>query len=260
MLTFSHDKDRLHSHFEKDPYLFGYNLGDLDDFYFPHCQWMVAYLERAHIQEALLVYTGLDVPSVIAFGVGDLFDDLMREAVSLLPDRFFGHYQMRSRDILRTIYTEKPLGHFHKMALRTFSPAESGTDRRIIRLDQSHEAQLKAFYQVAYPENYFTPKMLETGKYVGWLEDGRILSVAGVHVYSQRYNIAVLGNIATDPGARGRGLATAVTSRLVHELVNEGLRVGLNVREDNAAAISCYLTLGFEKVHEYEEGYFELKG
>jgi len=259
MLTFSQDKDRLQSHFEKDPYLFGYHLGDLDDFYFPYCQWMVAYLERAHIQEAVLVYTGLSVPSVVAFGIGDLSDDLMRETVSLLPDRFFGHYQMRSRETLHSLYIEKPLGHFHKMALRSFKRGKNDDDSRIVRLDQSHEAQLRALYEEAYPENYFTPKMLQTGKYFGWLEDDRILSVAGVHVYSQRYNIAVLGNIATDPSARGRGLATAVTSHLVHELVDEGLRVGLNVREDNSAAISCYRSLGFEKVHEYEEGLFELK-
>lgn len=259
MLTFSHDKERLHTHFEKEPYLFGYHLGDLDDFYFPHCQWMVAYLDRAHIEEAVLVYTGLDTPTVLAFGLSDLFGKLMNEAVSLFPDRFFGHYQENVRDILRSLYSEKPLGTHLKMVLRNFKPSDASSGQ-IARLDQSHRDELQQLYDLAYPGNYFTARMLETGKYIGWLEDDRIVSAAGVHVYSPRYNMAVLGNIATDPDYRGRGLAAKVTSHLSRELVEEGIRVTLNVHHQNGAAIGCYESLGFVTEHKYEEGYFELRG
>ena len=108
--------------------------------------------------------------------------------------------------------------------------------------------------------------MLATGKYFGCLVDDRVhaddrlLAVAGVHVCSDEYKVAVLGSIATHPEHRGRGLATTLTSHLTAELVNEGKLVCLNVKADNLPAIRCYKKLGFETIHEYEEALFELKG
>ena len=43
MLVFTTNKERLSEHFQKDPVLFAYHLGDLDDFYFKDCQWGATY-------------------------------------------------------------------------------------------------------------------------------------------------------------------------------------------------------------------------
>jgi ribosomal protein S18 acetylase RimI-like enzyme len=81
-----------------------------------------------------------------------------------------------------------------------------------------------------------------------------------VHVYSARYRVAALGNITTHPGLRGRGLATAASARLCRELVQAGVDcIGLNVKADNTAALSCYRKLGFERVAEYGEYTLERK-
>lgn len=50
--------------------------------------------------------------------------------------------------------------------------------------------------------------MLEAGCYYGLGREGRPVSVAGVHVYSPRYRVAVLGNITCEEfllQARGLG-------------------------------------------------------
>jgi predicted GNAT family acetyltransferase len=99
--------------------------------------------------------------------------------------------------------------------------------------------------------------MLDTGKCFGYFGNDQLLAAAGVHVYSVEYDIAVLGNIATAPAHRGRGLGTLVTARLVSELVAENCGcICLNVKADNTAAIRCYEKLGFSTVHDYEEGLF----
>ena len=80
-----------------------------------------------------------------------------------------------------------------------------------------------------------------------------LMSVAGVHVFSRRYRVAALGNIATHPQARGKGLARVVTAKLCQELRGEADHIGLNVKDDNAGAIACYERLGFERCAVYGE-------
>lgn len=138
------------------------------------------------------------------------------------------------------------------------TPDRTRTERAV-RLDPSYETTLRQLYAAAYPGNYFAPRMLQTGKYFGYWDRGTIVAVAGVHVVSDKHQIAVLGNIATRPEHRGEGLATEITQVLVAELVAEGKMVCLNVKADNAPAIACYRKLGFVPVHEYEEAIYDLK-
>ncbi len=258
MLVFTNDKKRLERHFKKDPVLFAYHYGDLDDFYFDYCQWASIYGDRPHIEDVALIYEGGKVPTLLAFGLTDRFGELVADLLDILPRAFYAHYQKPVEEVLEQRYVQKSLGTHVKMALISFceltNPALAPGVRR---LDPSHSDQLHLLYETAYPGNYFVGRMLETGKYFGYFENDRIVAVAGVHVNSDEYGVAVLGNIATHPDYRGRGLATLLTSTLCRELVDEGKQVSLNVKADNAPAIKTYEVLGFERTHEYEEGYFE---
>jgi len=264
MLVFTTDKNRLLKHFAHDPVLFAYHIGDLDDFYFPDCLWPAVFGPRGGIDDVVLTYFGCDSPSLLAFGLNDGFDDLLREYLPIAPKKFFCHFQQQHGAIFREFARENPLGTHVKMKLdeaafqRVNKPAGIRDDA-VIRLDTGHERALRRFYAAAYPKSYFVPRMLQTSKYFGYVHSDSLLAVAGVHVVSDQQRIAVLGNIATHPDSRGRGLATLVTCQLVKELVDEGKTVCLNVKADNSAAIACYTKLGFLAVHQYEEALFELK-
>ena len=261
MLVFTTNKKHLERHFQKDPVLFSYHQGDLDDFYFRDCQWAADYHQRARIEELILIYSGLKTATVLALGLTDRFEELLKETVELLPKEFYCHFLKDCRGVFRQIYDEKPLGKFLKMKLVNKQKCESFADDKndnIIRLELSHSQQLLELYKQACPDNYFNNSMLETRKYFGCFIEDRLVAVAGVHVYSKQYKIAVLGNIATYEKFRSKGLATKVTAALVKELAGEGLLVALNVKSDNEAAIKCYSNLGFEKTHEYEESLFTL--
>ena len=112
---------------------------------------------------------------------------------------------------------------------------------------------LVRLYQESYPGNWFDLRALETGQYFGLRQDGRIVSVAGVHVYSERYAVAALGNIVTHPAYRRRGYARQVTARLCQSVLRKVEYVGLNVKADNEAAVGCYTGLGFGIVAPYGE-------
>lgn len=264
-MLFTHDKKQLLKHFQKDPVLFAYHIGDLDDFYFPDCQWAVTHNTKSKIDNALLIYLGCETPTLLAFGLDDTLGDLLAAFLPIAPRRFYCHFQRQHRDIFTHFAHETPLGTHLKMSLDTDAfKKQSGrtiADNRpddIVRLGEDDDAALRDLYAAAYPDNYFVPRMLQTGKYFGLRDSGRLVAVAGVHVSSDRDRIAVLGNITTHPRYRGRSLATRLTAHLCAELVDEGKQVCLNVKSDNDPAIACYQKLGFERIHEYQEALFEL--
>ncbi len=259
MLIFSFDKHRLKRHFEKDKVLFSYHLGDLDDFYFDNCQWAVDYHNKAKIEEVILVYTGCELPTVLTFGLTERFAELLNQMLPLLPIKFYCHFQEKCRNMFLENYSETKLGTHFKMKLEKLKKPVSSDSSKIIQLDMWHLDMLRQLYKDAYPQNYFTKRMIETGKYYGYFDNDKVVSVSGVHVDSDEYQIAVLGNITTAKDYRDKGISTMVTSRLLEELTSENKTVCLNVKADNKPAIASYTKLGFVKVCEYEEALFELK-
>ena len=262
MLIFTTDKPRLARHFQKDPALFSYHLGDLDDFFFPYCQWASIYHPtRAIIQEAVLIYSGGATTTVLMFGLSDQFSTLMSDLVDLLPPKFHGHFQESTRELLLTRYDQRDLGKYLKMKLEDLDKLKSYEKNRhqIRRLSESDLEQLKELFASAHSDNYFIDRMLQTGKYFGIEADSKIVSVAGVHVCSDEYKIAALGNIATHPDFRGQGMGKAVTAHLTNELAAAGMTVCLNVSADNRSVLSVYEQLGFVSVYKYSAADFELR-
>ncbi len=260
MLIFTYDKVRLEEHFRRDPVLFAYHLGDLEDFFFERCQWGATYYKSTRIDECVLIYHAPFGSTVLAFGLSERFAGLLEETVELLPARFFGHFFAEYRPVFEPVYREERFGTNIRMKLTDLRPHHADADGASIRrLGNDDLLDLGRFYREAFPGCYFDERMIDSGKYFGWIDGGRIVAAAGVHVYSPQYRVAAIGNVATHPDFRGRGLATKLCSRLSEELSAERLLVCLNVASTNAPAIRCYEKLGFVPAFSYEESRFELK-
>jgi len=128
------------------------------------------------------------------------------------------------------------------------------TEHEVERLGHRDTAAIMDLYQ-HYPDNFFEPYQLETGLYFGVRdEELGLSSIAGIHVFNEEHDVAVIGNFVTHPDRRGQGLATACTARLLDELFGRVSFVALNVQEDNAPAIKMYGNFGFEKNNIFFEG------
>jgi len=126
--------------------------------------------------------------------------------------------------------------------------------RDVFPLDRGDVSELERFFALTVDAGaFFHPGLLDTGHYVGLRQGTELIAVAGIHVVDQRYRVAALGNVATHPAHRRRGLARAVTATLCAQLLNEVDVIGLNVRQDNAAARVLYERMGFAAVADYEE-------
>lgn len=253
------DKKIIEKHFRKNIHLNLYQLGDLDDFFFDYTKWF-AVSDKNEIRHIALLYTGSDLPVLLALCDSD--QDSMKLLLSNfktnLPAKFYSHLSPGISETLASSFSITGHGKYFKMSLDKNDFKFQGEDPGIRRLDVGDLEQVKKFYAESYPDNWFDKRMIETGKYFGYFIDGKIRAVAGIHVYSPEYRIAVLGNITTHPDFRGKSLCTKVTSMLCRDLMETVDNIGLNVSFENIPAIKSYEKIGFKKTGEYEEYMFIL--
>jgi ribosomal protein S18 acetylase RimI-like enzyme len=255
-----HDRAQLGAWLRRDTPLHLYALGDLDDFFWPRTLWYG--LETGgELRQVLLGYLAdeLLILHALTGGPVDELRQLLTFVRRLLPGRVYAHLTPGVRDVLEEVYSAEPHGDYDKMLLVDPTRLEEVDVGNVERLGANELAEMQAFYAASCPGNWFDPRMLATEHYYGVREQGALVSVAGVHVYSPAQRVAALGNIVTHPAARGRGHATRVTARLCRELLTSVDQVGLNVLATNVPAITCYRRLGFERAGRYEEVDFVLR-
>jgi ribosomal protein S18 acetylase RimI-like enzyme len=233
-------KAEIERFLRQDPLLHLYGIGDLDPFFWDYTRWY-GLRTNALLRAIALLYTGISPPTLLALSrETDSLCELVESIRPQLPSRFYSHLS-------------PGVNRVPKMGLSAPERLAQVKIGDVVELGPGDREELLQFYRTSYPGNWFDPRMLETGCYRGIREDSQLVSVAGIHVFSPAYRVAALGNIATRPDRRGRGLALRVTAALCRSLLQEVEHVGLNVRADNRSAIRIYERLGFERVSEYEE-------
>jgi ribosomal protein S18 acetylase RimI-like enzyme len=236
------------------PFLHLYELGDLDDFFWPQTRWYGRRVD-GELREILLLYTAAHGSTLIAFTDGStaVMADLLRSVITRLPARVYAHLSEGLADALRADFTLEPHGRYLRLALTDPSRLAAWDVNEVVALHPADGAELRAFYNESYPGNWFDERMLLTGHYWGIRHAGRLVCAGGVHVVSPQQRVAALGNVATHPAHRGRGLATRTCARLCRGLLTVADHIGANVKADNAGALRCYERLGFTAAAAYEE-------
>lgn len=253
-----HDKKEIESFLRKNVYLYIYAIGDLDDFFWPYTTWY-AWKEDDENRAIALLYSRRKLPTLLALSEEGKTKKLLQDLVQLLPNKFHAHLRSGVEATLKYKYNMKSHGQYRKMALKNKSSMHNVDCSGVIRLRDEDLEQILEFYKQAYPDNWFDSDILQTKQYFGIRKENKLVSVAGIHVYSEQYKVAALGNIVTHPDYRGNGFGKAVTVKLCQELSKKADHIGLNVKSDNEKAISMYEKLGFEIVDSFWEYTAELK-
>lgn len=247
-----HDKHTLYRFLKQEAGLQAYLIGDLDDFFWPKTIWY-ALEEEGCIKAVALLYCEVSPPTLLCFqnSEREYAIQLLREIKNFLPASFYAHLGEGFIDAFGSSNIIKHYGLNYKMVSqhKINSP---GMDN-IKRVDKKDLNNINAFYREAYPDNWFDLRMLESNRYLGFYVDGVLAGIAGIHVFSATYRVAALGNVATHPEYRNRGIAKKLIAALCYDLQNDVDTIGLNVRSDNKPAIRLYERLGFQVVGTYEE-------
>lgn len=113
--------------------------------------------------------------------------------------------------------------------------------------------KINALYSSEGGPSYYVPEHIDSGVYRGVIQDGRLVAIAGTHVVSRSEGVAVIGNVFTHPGYRGRGLATNATSAVTEALLAYCDHVVLTVDPNNTPAVAAYAHLGYREVCQLVE-------
>lgn len=250
------DKSSIFSFLSRTAELQVYCIGDLDDFFWPHTTWF-GLAEDENILSIALLYTGLETPTLLCFYESrpEYPLELLKRIRAELPSRLYTHLSPGLTGLFKRDSKVVDFGAHYKMTLKRIP--ENVNDDNIRRLSGGDLSSILTFYTASYPGNWFDGRMLETGKYFGYFMNGMLIGIAGIHVYSEKYRIAALGNIATHPDYRGQQIAYKLTSVLCKDIKKNADVIGLNVKADNEFAIRCYQKAGFEVVGEYDESLVE---
>lgn len=91
----------------------------------------------------------------------------------------------------------------------------------------------------------FTAGTIQLGSYVGVVEDGRLLAMAGERLHLPGFT--EVSAVATHPEARRRGLAATVTHHVARAIRQRGETPILHVADGNVGAQRVYERLGFRE-------------
>ena len=248
-----HDKAEIEAFLRKNVYLHIYSIGDLDDFFWSNTVWYAA-KDRGDIQALVMLYTVPPQPTLHAMcEQHEPMAELLRSILHLLPVRFHAHLSPGLAEVLAACGTVESSKKHHKMALTDKSRLADVDCSQVIHLTADDLDDMLRLYEEAYPGNWFNPRMLQTRQYFGIRRENRLVSVAGVHVCSQEYKVASLGNIVTHPAHRANGYAKAATAKLCQSLAENVDHIGLNVASTNPTALALYEKLGFQIIAPYHE-------
>ncbi|MDD5630238.1 MAG: GNAT family N-acetyltransferase, partial [Elusimicrobia bacterium] len=177
------DRSRIEAFLRRDPFLHGYELGDLDERFWPDTAWY-GLEDGGELRALALLYTGLREPTLLALASDEApwLARLLRETAPRLPESLYCHLTPGLQEALEGRYGLEAHGTHRKMALQDPARLDAAPRARTVELAPEDRAELEEFYARSYPGNWFEPALLDTGLYVGIREGGALACAAGVHV------------------------------------------------------------------------------
>jgi ribosomal protein S18 acetylase RimI-like enzyme len=269
------DRDAALAVYLRDPAIHPYGIADVVQLWDVSRWW-----RRGDALLGVMDLPGSTVPVIYAIAAQDavgtlaLFDALERRGE--LPARFVMTGPIGVSAALAPSRRAIWRRDYEKLAFPTGQPSPAD-DTRVRVLERADLARIEALFATdPAAGDFFHPGLLDTGHYLGIdrrAADGHthggghgrqhggahgspdaLAAIAGIHVIERTHGVSAIGNVATDPLLRGRGLGRAVVAALTRRLHAEGIdTVGLNVTRGNEVARRLYRRIGFSPVLAYEE-------
>lgn len=230
----------------KDPVI---NVLPLGDVYSPLLKVSNIYsaIERKRVVGVASVYHAFSIPSLVFSAASkDVKRALITESLKEIPKDFIA---LCAPSEIALLEEQAAITRSHsEQQMITNQPKHTGQSNvKATKVSRNEFELLNKFYLEHHSEAW-TPIQFKVGPYYCVKQEGKIVSVAGVHIATPQ--IAHLGNVITDEAYRNRGYGTTCTSALAADLASKGRIISLFVRIDNAPAIHMYDKLGFRKTRD----------
>jgi len=114
----------------------------------------------------------------------------------------------------------------------------------ITELSLAHNEEMLALVKLTQPGPFGT-RTRELGEYIGVVQNGRLVSMAGERLKFAGYT--EVSAVCTHPDFTGKGLSAMLCTEMVRRIRARGDQPMLHVRNSNTRAIALYERLGFRK-------------
>ncbi|MEX2375013.1 MAG: GNAT family N-acetyltransferase, partial [Dehalococcoidia bacterium] len=169
--------------------------------------------------------------------------------LSLHPGHRLGYLTTGSPDHIRVIARTHEVEDTLPMERMSVTPLTfEDVPGEVRRLSGRDAGRINAIYAMEGSPARYPAEVIDRAIYYGTFDGDRLTSVAGTHIVSPHQSIAVVGNVFTHPGYRGRGLATRVTGAVTRDLLARGCtEIVLTVAPQNKPAVAAYSRLGYRQ-------------
>ena len=253
------DRVRLAAGLLAAPAAHTYQLADLEEPHWQHTRWWA--MDDGRLRGIVVLYQGLGIPMVIT-SLDDACGGVLSHALPELPDRVQASLATSEIERVKPSFEIQRRTRRYRMRLSQPDKLDQIDTSAVVALREPDYEELE--HTLLRPVNsagdqldghFLTQAMTGFGPYGAIRSGNRLVASAGVHVVSEAHGVGEIGNVATMPAHRGKGLATACTAWVAKRLLERVVNVSLNVDTGNAAAIKVYERLGFEVISEYHSCY-----
>jgi ribosomal protein S18 acetylase RimI-like enzyme len=201
------------------------------------------------IKQIAMLNINYDIPVLLAASFEDVEYniELMKRIKNLLPAKFYTHMDKVTLEAVFSKDSIMDLEEYVNMGLCNYDLLNSAKNDEAQRLGFKDIDAIKELISISYPEAWLDDELVKLDENFGIYNEGKIVSFAGIHAYSEEYGVAAVAHVTTHPQYRKRGNAEKVVAALSTSLKDKIKYIGLNVKIDNFAAINCYKKLGFEE-------------
>lgn len=202
----------------------------------------------SELKEIATLCTKYDIPVLLAasFENEEYNTELIKRIKKFLPPSFYTHID---KSTLEDVFNKNDISESEElmnMGLCDCNALNKECESETMRLGFNDLNQIKELLTRSYPEAWLDDELVKLNENFGITAQGKLVSFAGIHAYSEEYQVAAVAHVTTHPHYRKKGYGEKVVSSLSKDLKDKIKYIGLNVKVDNFPAINCYRKLGFK--------------
>lgn len=212
-----------------------------------------ALFDNSELKEIAILLINYDIPVLLAasFANEKYNTELLSRIKNFLPSKFYTHIDRETLNNVFDANNVKDLEEYMNMGLCNYNLLNEKGGNEAVRLGFNDLKDIKELINESYPEAWLDDDLVKLNKNFGIYVDGKLVSFAGIHAYSEEYQVVAVAHVTTHPDYRHKGYGEKVVCSLVKDLKNKIEFIGLNVKVNNSPAINCYKKLGFKEFGEF---------
>ncbi|WP_099187138.1 GNAT family N-acetyltransferase [Tepidibacter mesophilus] len=209
--------------------------------------------DNLELKQIAILIINYEIPVLLAasFENEKYNTELVKRIKNFLPAQFYTHI---NRATLESVFSQNnifELEEYMNMGLCDYKNRDEKYENEAVRLGFNDLNDIKELIMESYPEAWLDDNLVKLDENFGIYDNKKLISFAGIHAYSEEYQVATVAHITTHPDYRKRGYGEKVVYSLLKSLKNKIKFIGLNVKVNNFSAINCYKKLGFKEFGKF---------